>query len=84
MLDRLPAWLRHLVIAFAAVAGSTVAQAVIEAGGVSQIVWTDLALDALDAGAVAVALVAATLWLTPLTKQYGVGAGGDSDDVGNP
>lgn len=83
MLDRLPAWLRHLVIAFGAVAGGSVAQSIVEAHGVSTVDWPATAVQAVDAGAVAVAVIAAALWFTPLTRQYGVGSGGGDDDLGN-
>lgn len=91
MLDRLPAWVRHLAIIFGAVSASTVAQAVVDADGVSTVQWSAVTVSALDKGAVAVALAALVLWLTPATRQYGVGRtkagdgeGGEHDDLGNP
>lgn len=85
MLDRLPAWVRHLVIVFGAVALGTFAQSVVDASGVSHLDWTGSAAQAGDAGAVAVAAAALVLWLTPATRQYGVGSGGGDDgDLGNP
>lgn len=79
MLDRLPAWLRHLCIVFGAVAASVVAQSVVDAGGVSALDWSTLAVQAVDAGAAAVGAAALLLWLTPATRQYGVGRGGRGD-----
>jgi hypothetical protein len=80
MLDRLPAWGRHLlVLAVLAplLAGlAIVLGAVIAAGGVD-VDWSGTLKIALDAVAVSAAgglLSWCGLYLTPLTRQYGVGA----------
>lgn len=73
MLDRLPAWLRHLVIVAGATFAGSIATAIIAADGVTTLDWVTVARDALDLAAVATAGTAAALWLTPLTRQYGVG-----------
>ena len=75
MLDMLPAWARHLVIVAGSVFLSAVVTAVIAAEGVSGVDWSPTLLAAVDAAAVAAATAAAALWLTPLTRQYGVGRG---------
>jgi hypothetical protein len=81
MLDRLPPWLRHLVVlcglAPAACAVGTTAQTVIAAGGVTTVDWPVTGIASIDAAGAALA-VGATTWLalvvTPLTRQYGVGS----------
>jgi hypothetical protein len=66
MLDKLPAWARHLVIVVAVAALVVISQGVAN-GGVSSISWKDAG------NAAAAALVAQLLLiLTPLTNQYGV------------
>jgi hypothetical protein len=81
MLDKLPAWLRHLIIvcglAPAAVAVTTTANAVITAGGVTTVDWPATGIATIDAAGVALAVGAATwltLVITPLTRQYGIGS----------
>lgn len=71
-LDNLPAWLRHLLIAFGATAGGSLAQSVLDAGGVTGLDWTATAVTALDRGAVATVVAAVALWGLPLTRQYGL------------
>ena len=73
MLDRLPAWARHLVIIYGATFGLFVVQAVIAAGGVWPFPWIATLQGAVNAGAVSAAAVA-VLWLSSLTRQYGAGA----------
>jgi hypothetical protein len=74
VLDRLPSWLRHLLIVAGATAGGSLATAVVSAGGVTTLAWVDTLTSALNAATVATATAAAALWFTPLTTQYGVGA----------
>jgi hypothetical protein len=81
MLDKLPAWLRHLIIvcglAPAAVAVTTTPNAVITAGGVTTVDWPATGIATIDAAGVALAVGAATwltLVITPLTRQYGIGS----------
>lgn len=81
MLDRIPAWLRHLLIVVAATFGVTVAEAVVSAGGVSTVDWLGTLLRAVDIAAVAGATTSLALWLTPLTRQYGVGADGSTPKI---
>jgi hypothetical protein len=75
-LDNLPAWLRHLLIAFGATAGGSFVQAVIDAGGVTGLDWPATGGAVLNAAAVATAVAAAALWSLPITRQYGVGSPG--------
>lgn len=72
-LDRLPAWLRHALIAFVAAYIGTILDAVITAHGVTLVAWPNILVTALDAAALATAVAISTLYLTPITKQYGVG-----------
>ena len=74
IIDKLPAGVRHLLIAAGAVFGGAIVQDVIAAGGVTGVSWLSALKDAVDITAVSVATIAAALWLTPLTRQYGVGA----------
>ena len=74
MFDRLPLWLQHLLIAFAAAAGADAVQDVVRAGGVTRVAWPAAGRAALDSGSLAVAVAAAALWALPITRQYGVGA----------
>lgn len=75
MLDRLPAALRHLLLMLAPAglgAVLVVLRAITDAGGVLTAVdWGDV----LAAAILAVAGLA-TAALTPLTRQYGIGADG--------
>ena len=86
MLDRLPAWARHLAIVFGSVFGLFFAKAVIAAGGIWPFPWADTFRAAVNAGAAAVCAVLA-LWFTTLVRQYGTGSakpiGGDSDGSAN-
>ena len=67
-LDKIPAWARHLVIVVATAALTTLSLALVN-GGIDNINWKDVA-NAAAAAAVGYLL----LVLTPLTRQYGVGA----------
>lgn len=84
MLDKLPAWARHLLIIFGAAFGGLFFSAIVKAGGVLPFPWQATFVAAVNAGAVAVAGTV-VLWCTSATRQYGVGAskaiGGDSDDT---
>lgn len=74
-LDRLPTFVRDFLVAFAATALGLVLQAVVSAGGVTGVDWTDAGLAALNAGAVAAAAVG-ILAVTKLTQAYGRGSDG--------
>lgn len=73
MLDRLPPAVRHLFLMFAAVLVAFLANAVIDAGGVTGVSWGDALVAALNAAATAAAGVV-LLIVTPATRQYGVGS----------
>lgn len=75
MLDRLPAWARHIAIVFGAVFGGSVANAIVTGGGVTSLDWITTLRTAVDLGAVSTATAVLVLWLTPLTRQYGIGEG---------
>lgn len=63
---------------------TTIAGAVLAAAGISGVDWTTVPTTALDAAGVALAGGAgsfAAMWVTPLTKRYGVGAGPDPVDI---
>lgn len=74
MLDKLPAWARHLLIVAGAAAGGFIITNIQVANGVTAIDWPTVLQQGLNVTAVAVASAAAALWTTPLTRQYGVGA----------
>lgn len=80
-LDRLPTVVRDFVVAFVATSVGLLLQAVVEAGGVTDVAWSDAGLAALNAGAVAAAAVG-LLAVTKLTTAYGRGAR-DADDAGH-
>lgn len=67
MLDKLPAWLRHLILVFLPTAltylGATVLPALKDRGTQGDLI----------AGAGAIGVTYLILLLTPLTQQYGVG-----------
>lgn len=71
MLDRLPAPVRHAVIAFTAAFASIVLGGVISAAGVTGVDWPMLLVSAVNGAAVTTATVMLTLYITPLTRQYG-------------
>jgi membrane protein YdbS with pleckstrin-like domain len=72
LLDRLPAWIRHLVIVFGATFVTVVAKAVAASNGVTNVAWSTVWWAAVDGAAAAVAAVV-LLAVTPVTRQYGVG-----------
>lgn len=73
MLDNLPAWARHAIIVFGGAFASIIVNAIIVAKGVTGVDWAVTAMDALNYGALATALSISALYITPLTRQYGVG-----------
>ena len=87
MLDRLHPAARSAVVLcviapLVAFLGGVVA-AVLQANGASGVDWSTTGRAALDAGATALATGLATfaaLWVSPLTKRYGVGS--DPEDGG--
>ena len=74
MLDRLPAPVRHFVIAFLGSASLVLVSAINDAKGVTSVAWASVLTDALNAGIVAAVSLVGVMYLTPLTRQYGVGA----------
>ena len=74
MLDKLPPWLQHLLLAAGAAFAGTLVSDVIAAHGVTGVDWLPALVDAGDLAAVAVATTAAALWGLPITRSYGVGA----------
>jgi hypothetical protein len=74
MLERLPAPLRHLLIVAGAAFISVPVQDVVAAQGVTGVDWPATLVHAIDAAGVAGAVAIGVLWLTPITRQYGVGA----------
>lgn len=71
MLDRIPAVYRHLIIMLIAAILGWAADNV-----------ANLGLDPLVASLLGVVIGTAILWITPLTRQYGVGE--DSDESVGP
>ena len=74
MLDRLPAPVRHFVIAFVGSASLVIVSAINGASGVTNVAWATVLTDALNAGIVSGVGLIAVMYLTPLTRQYGLGA----------
>lgn len=68
MLDKLPAWARHLVLMLAPVLLAWIASDVIPA------LQTQGGNAALVAAALGVAVSYGLMWLTPVSRQYGVGS----------
>lgn len=74
MLDNLPPWTRHLIIvAFASFVGF-VGEAILASGGVSALDWAKTLTSAVDSTAVATITVMLIMYVTPLTRQYGLGS----------
>lgn len=89
MFDRLPAWLRHfLILVFLAplvLFVSLLAAQIVAGGGIDGFAWGDEAYAALNTAIVTIAsglLSWIALYVTPLTRQYGVGSGNGSTVVG--
>ncbi len=68
MLDKLPAWARHLVLMIAPVVLAWIASDVIPA------LETGSSRDKAIAYGLGLLITIGLAWLTPLTRQYGVGA----------
>lgn len=73
VLDKLPASVRHLIIVFGASFGGRIVSAIVDAQGVTGVAWLDTLKAALNVASLAAATAIAALYLTPLTRQYGVG-----------
>lgn len=73
MLDNLPPALRHALIVLGGAFGSVVVAAIVGAKGVTGVDWPTTLLEAVNYGALSVALSLSALYLTPLTRQYGIG-----------
>ena len=73
MLDKFQPLVRHLLIVVGGTFGGAVLNAVIDAKGVTGVDWANTLVSATDGSFYAGAVAAVTLWLTPLTKQYGIG-----------
>lgn len=70
-LDKLPALVRHILIAGIAVFAGVIVKAIIVAQGVTAVLWHATFVTAVDSTAVSMATIALALWITPLTRQYG-------------
>lgn len=89
MFDRLPAWLRHflilVVLAPLVLFASLIAARIVAEGGIDGFAWDDEAYAAFNTSIVSLmggVLTWVALYITPLTRQYGVGAGATSTVVG--
>jgi hypothetical protein len=74
MLDRLPASVRHFILVFVGAAGSILVSDITAANGVTNVAWVQSLTDALNAGVLASVGVLAAMYLTPMTRQYGIGS----------
>jgi hypothetical protein len=72
MLDKLPAMARHLLIVFAGSFLGFVAQVIVKAQGITAVAWSHELILALNTSVVATVTIGVALYLTPLTKQYGL------------
>jgi hypothetical protein len=74
VLDKVPAPVRHLLIVAGATFLGAFVHAILSAQGVTGVDWAGTAKGALNLTAVNAATAVVGLWLTPLTRQYGVGS----------
>lgn len=71
-LDKLPAGVRHILLMFFAAFLGTVLKAVIVAQGVTTVKWHSVLESALNTSVAGSAALALALYITPLTRQYGM------------
>lgn len=72
MFDRLPAWAHDLAVIFGGTFLGTVLNAIVDAKGVTGVAWGATLVGAVDGSFYAAAVTGITLYLTPLTKRYGI------------
>ena len=72
VLDRLPAWAHDLLMIFGGTFAGAVLNAVVDAKGVTAVAWHETLMGAVDGSFYAAAVAGFTLYVTPLTKKYGV------------
>lgn len=72
LIDKLPAPARHAVIAFAGTWGGSVLNRVVDAKGVSSVEWSQAIVNATDAAFYSTSVIMLALYITPLTRQYGL------------
>ena len=82
MIDKLPAWLRHLLIVGGGTFAATLIQAVLAVRGVTGVDWPTVLTDAVNLTVVAVVTAAAALWGLPVTRQYGLFQDGRHEATG--
>lgn len=71
--DKLPSAVQHAAVAFAGASLTQIFTAIYSANGVSNVRWNAVLVSAFNDGAVALVGVLTVMWLTPLTRTYGVG-----------
>lgn len=72
MFDRLPAWAQDLGMIFGGTFLGSVLNAVVDAKGVFAVAWQPTLMAATDSAFYAAAVAGVALYVTPLTKRYGV------------
>ena len=74
LLDRMPAVVRHGLIVFGGTLSGALLNAVVNAQGVTGVQWGTVIPHSIDSAFYATAVTLVALVVTPLTRQYGVGA----------
>lgn len=72
MFDRLPAWAHDMAVIFGGTFLGTVLNAIVDAKGVFGVAWEQTLMGAVDGAFYAAAVAGVALYLTPLTKRYGI------------
>lgn len=72
MLDKLPAQVRHLILIIGATFLGVIVKAIITAQGVTGVHWGSVSTLALNTAVVTGVTSFVALYLTPVTKQYGL------------
>lgn len=72
MFDRLPAWAHDLGLIFGGTFLGGILNAVVDAKGVFGVAWSDTLMATVDSSFYATAVAGIALYLTPLTKKYGI------------
>lgn len=71
-MDRLPAWAHDLAVIFGGTFAGGVLNAIVDAKGVSMVAWHDVLVSTVDNSFYATAAAGLALYLTPITKKYGI------------
>lgn len=72
MFDKLPAWAHDLGVIFGGTFLGGVLNAVVDAQGVFGVAWRETFMATTDNAFYAAAVAGVALYITPLTKKYGI------------